>query len=227
MQIHQKETHKICISTLRSCPVPSSFHIPFAIFSATYKIGIDPIFTDEETEVQGDLSRQLPFVQSCNGATEICTGIPWHLYSSIMLPNSHCTMLLIQLNSTSYICCHFYAYYLGSVSQSPVCGADKDTMTILNLQVGKLRAQEATRWQIPRSCINVNRNRIQVSMMVGSFQVHPPKPGPSHPRCVIPFVHRRHRHLILMFGSAQSWWWQFYRLQRPSTTLPVPSECLH
>lgn len=74
MWIHQQETHKICTSTLRSWPVPSAFHIPFAI--PCYKIGIDPIFTDEETEVLGDLRRQLPFVQSCNRETDIGTGIP-------------------------------------------------------------------------------------------------------------------------------------------------------
>lgn len=65
-----------------------------------------------------------------------------------ILPNSHSTVLFIQVNSTLYICSHFYAYYLFSVSQSIVYGADKDIITILNLQIGKLRPLEA-RWQFP------------------------------------------------------------------------------
>lgn len=78
-----------------------------------------------------------------------------------LLPNSHCTGLLIHVSSTSYICCHFYAYYLLSVSQSSVHGADKDMITILNLQIGKPRPQEARR-HIPRSYVSANRDGTQV-----------------------------------------------------------------
>lgn len=117
-----------------------------------------------------------------------------------MLPNSHSTVLFIHVNSTLYICCHFYACYPFSVSQSTVYGADKDTITILNLQIGKLRPLEA-RWQFPGHTLMQIGTEPRF-LDDGSFPCHfthaSSKIRPLQSKHTIPLVHKKYWHSFLV-----------------------------